>query len=271
MFTGNVIEVQRRATIGWPRQTKAVRVLRIAAGLAACPVLLGCVTDPAQNEDLAVSSSTSVALNGAALGSAKSSGEPMSEDASVMMAKARALAFADPSANQSKPQIDPVMLAMRSNPGATYRLDGPAPPEAKSTQLAPDVVMDRLRSLSHSLGAAAPDGDQDDRTRAVLARLQELSHHPAPAIVGPEQQAAAPPRESNSRPPISPEAMLRRMRELSAAKPEAGTRAEGPTGKPGEPPESVQDVFGGLTHFVSAPELAQAVDHASRNATDAGQ
>ncbi len=275
MFTANVIEVQRRSAIVWPIQTKAVRVLRIAAGLAACPALLGCVTDYGQTVDLpaAVSSSTGVAADAAALASAKYAGAPMSEDASGMVAKARALAFADPSANPSQPQIDLAMLAMRSNPGATHRLDGPASPEAKSNLLAPDVVMERLRSLSHDPGAPAHDADQDDRTQAVLARLQELSHHPATASLGTEQQAAPPPQGPSPRPRLSPEAMLQRMRELSAAKPEAETRAEGPTGKPGGPLASVQEVFGGLADFVPAPDLARpaALDRATRNATDAGQ
>jgi hypothetical protein len=186
-----------------------------------------------------------------------------------MLAKARALAFADPIAKQSEPQIDLAMIAMRSNPGATYRLDGSASPEAKSTILAPDVVMDRLRSLSHGPRAARPDADQSDRTQAVLERLKELSQHPKSDKVREEQQAAPQPRESTHGPNISPEAMLRRMRELSAEKP----AAEDAIGKPGAPPVSAQDVFGGLAAFVPAPDLVRPSVIARDNgkATMAGQ
>ena len=261
MSTVNLIEVQRRSTTARPGQAKAFLVLRIAAGFAACPALLGCVTDAGLPGDLpAFGSSSGVTPDGMGLAAAKGSDEPMHDNASAMVAKARALAFADPVANRPQPQIDLAMLAMRSNPGATHRIDGSSRPEANASALSPEAILDQLRRLSHDPGPERPEAD--DRTEAIRARLQELSHHSA-SDVRTEPQALAALPGSSARAPVSPEAIMRRMQELTARE----------NRKAAEPPSSAHDVFGGISGFVPAPEMARppAVDRVSAKPTEAAQ
>ena len=260
MFAVNLVEMRKRLARLRPSPSSRAGVWRIALALAAFPSLPGCVADSVQTADIP-----------AALGS--QNGAPMDGAGDAMVAKARALAFADPNASrpQPEPQVDLAMLAMRSNSTATHRLDGPAVPGAPSDALSPEQVLERLRQLSHDPGAMASGAEADDRSQAVLARLQELSHHPASPSVVTEIQASAGPQASGPRRPISPEDMLRRMRELSAAKPARGANAAGD--------EAVQRsaaAFGGLGPFVPAPDMAHAPsdgaprDGAPRTAEGAG-
>ena len=127
----------------------------------------------------------------------------LTDEAATMVAKARALAFADPSANRPEPQIDLAMLATRSNPGATHRLDGPPSPGPTSEALSPDETMARLKALSQASSAKSSKAGEDDRSRDILARLRELSHQPAAATDAAEPQAA-PSRSQVARSPCRP-------------------------------------------------------------------
>ena len=230
----------------------------MALGLALLAALPGCVTDPGPVVDLraGASAAAGVAPEGKAA-SENAPGGSTEGEASAMTAKARALVNGavnkDSAASRPEPAIDFAALAMRSNPGATYRLDGPPSPGAKPDVLSPDQVMERLRELSHASGAQASDGDGG--SEEILARLRELSRRtkPADAAAGTEA-SSAPARRGPSR-PVSPEAIMRRMQELAGArraaeKPEAGDATPG------------AEAFGGLAAFAPAPAMARtpAVD-----------
>ncbi|WP_113888439.1 hypothetical protein [Roseiarcus fermentans] len=238
--------------------------MRIVLGLAACQALAGCVTDRTAAADLSAaadSRASAAAPDAPALA--------LDEHTREMVAKARALAFADPGATTRPVQVDLAMLAMQSNPTATHRLDGPSSPGAASDALPPEEVMRRLRQLSGNPGA--PAGSlQDDRSRDILARLQALSHRPPQAPAAEAQQPVAAPARA-----VSPEAIMRRMRELSGGAPDAPAQADG--GKLPEkrqPPTAADaDAFGGLAAVVPAPDMARtpAVERAIHNAAGAAQ
>ncbi len=269
MVAINLIEVRKRPPNVQPRRA-AYGVLRILVGLSACPALAGCVTDGADVAGLSTGAGASSGGSPGGDASAHAATEPMDEKTSALVAKARALAFADPNAAKPPEQIDLAMLAMRSNPNATRRLDGPSSPGPASESLSPEEVMQRLRQLSHNPGVPAEGAGQDDRSRDILARLQALSHRPA--AVTEIQPAAAPASRIK---PVSPEAIMRRMKELSGAMPNAAAQAVRGVPKDARKPDAASDAdaFGGLGPVTPAPDMARtpAVERAIKSAPGGAQ
>lgn len=245
------------------RLTAGHGVLRIILGFASCAALSGCVTDGAATAggaDAAAAVNPSPAVETAALDG----------KTSAMVEKARALAFADPTEARPPAQIDLALLAARSNSGATHRLDGPSSPGATTGFLPPEEVVKRLRELSRDAGTTSGGDGRDDRTQAIRERLQALSHHPAPADASGGPQLAAAQSAAVAR-PVSPEAMLRRMKELSGGASDAGAPAGG--GGAHDAPQLDAAAFGGLTAVVPAPEMQRtpAVERAIGQAAGAPQ
>jgi hypothetical protein len=270
MVAVNLIEVRKRPPILQPGRA-AYGFLRILVGLSACPALAGCVTDGAGVAGLAAGADTVSAATPNRDPSAQASAEPMDEKASALVAEARALAFADHGGSKPPEQIDLAMLAMRSNPNATHRLDGPSSPGATPDTLSPEAVMQRLRQLSRNPGAAADDAAQDGPPRDILARLEALSHRPAGAVteIQPAVAPAVPPKS------VSPDAIMRRMKELSGARPNVAAPAAGHSPQDGRKPDAAPDAdaFGGLVAVVPAPDMARtpAVERAIQSAPGAAQ
>ncbi len=262
MFTaGGSNGMRDGAGIAQANPGKAVCILRMALGLAALTGLPGCATDPGPVADLptGVSATAGPAPDGKPAAFETAPGGPAETQAAAMTAKARALvigaAKADSGASRPEPAVDLAMLAMRSNPGATYRIEGPAAPGAKPDLLPPDQVMERLRELSHAPRAEASGGEGDGRAEAVLARLRELSHRAQPADEAARTAASSAPASRGPSRPVSPESIMRRMQELAGAKREA-EKPEAGDATPGA------EAFGGLAAFAPAPAMARtpAVD-----------
>ena len=226
--------------------------LRMIVGGAACAALAGCVTDGAAVAGRADASAA------AANASPAAESATLDGKASAMVEKARAMALADPAEARPPAQIDLALLAARSNPGATHRLDGPSSPGATTDLLPPDEVMRRLRELSLGAGATSGGDAGDDGADAILERLRALSHRPAPADAAAGPQVAAAPSAMAAR-PVSPETMMRRMKELSGGASDA------------QKPDV--DPFGGLTAVVPAPEMkpTPAVGRATQPAAGVAQ
>lgn len=133
-------------------------------------------------------------------------------------------------------------------------------------------MLERLRELSRNAGDAGSDAGSQDRAREILTRLQELSHHPEAADASPEPDLASAPQRASPARPISPEDIMRRMRELSGAQPAADPHPIGGTKTDGShaPAAPGADDFGGLSAFVPSPDMAitPAVDRAVRTATE---
>ena len=207
------------------RRRRVVCISQIFRGVAVAASLAGCASQASKMANL------SIPLEPAALTSRPASSptliashESAPANADAMVAKARAMAFSDPTEKQTNNQIDIAMLAMPSTPPATHRLEGTS---------AADVTS---QTIPHE---------------EVMARLEALSRHPAPGSLpsatsdNSQDTEAAPPVPAH---PVSPTEVLRRMRELSGAAPASG-------GTPSETASAGPTPFGGLAPLHPAPDL----------------
>jgi hypothetical protein len=251
MFVYVLFELQRSERMERRGRQRRLCVLRILAGAMLFPLLSGCagqVQNMTDTANLLPRRAETAEANGAD-GSAVESANPI-------VAKARAMALGSSGEEKAQAQIDAATVAMRSTGATTYREEGAAAAPT-SDSMSPEERLARLRSLSHHPDLDAGAGP-DDRQLDMLARLRMLSHHPDSTFV-----SAAPdeslPTAGRSR-PVSPDAVMRRMRELSGASetipPSRGASPQ--AGAPGHVKEDVADpsTYGGLSPFFAAPAAA---------------
>jgi len=180
---------------------------------------------------------------------------PIEGDSAALVAKAKALVSGESDARQGGDSIDVAMLAMRSNPSATHRLDGSA--SSQADPLPPDVMMDRLKVLARDTDVSAYS-EPDRAAPDVITRLRELSRQTASSAGGAKSEDLVIPARNPAK-PVSPEAVLRRMQEL-AAKQKASGQAQASS-------------FGGLVAVVPAPDMERtpAVERAVKSVTGTSQ
>jgi hypothetical protein len=265
MIAANIIDLQKYRVFRPLTSTNSTRALRIGLGFALSFALNACVADAWQTTDMAATVPVGITTGPGPTTTLA----PANDEASAMLAKARALISPESEPAKPQAQIDLGMLAMRSNPGATHRLDGPSPAGGAPDALPPDVVMARLRQLSNNPDASAVAHDQDDRSRDILVRLHELSRQAAPPEAQPDTQPPSPTAAKvDPVKGISPQAVMRRLEELTAAKANTDSNAYGVSRR-----DTDASAFGGLADFVPAPEMARtpAVGSASKDAAGAPQ
>ncbi len=218
----------------------AVLVLRAALGPTAIVSLSGCVSDKPPGPEVAALPTGATPA---------STPPPVDGEGGALMAKARALVAGGATSARYDPSIDLAMLSTRANPDATHRLDGPTIPGKPSQPMPPEEVLARLRDLSQ---AYRQTSGRDDASAETLDRLRELSRQTRGLPPPPDESALARSPPVVATKPVSPEAIMRRMQELSAPA-SAANAGPAPAAK-----VVAAEAFGGLGAFVPAPDAPRA-------------
>ena len=182
------------------------RVMQIAILGLVLPLLAACGADATHGSDLA----DAIAAPETPTMTAPRKSAASAQSSQRLAAQARALAFADSGAPAERPEMDVAAMAMRANPQTMARNEASSlvgPGDARP--MSPDEVMARLKLLSiasRAKGAAAPDqkpaGFDGDRSASSSRE----------AAIEPDAETNA----STRGPAMSPDEIMRRLRELTA-------------------------------------------------------